>query len=89
MVTTVLNRTKNFKPNIKVLNEPLLPQIDPRLVFLSYIKYGSDISVNVEASGVVKNERCWAIVRFTALEKNTKEEALNHFAALIRSTTMP
>ena len=88
MVTTVLNRTKDFKPKVKVLNESVLTQLDPRLVFLSYVEYGSQISVNVEAAGVVKNNECWAILRFTALAKNTKEEALNQFAALIRSTKM-
>ena len=89
MLTTVQNKTKNFKPSIKVLNESHLTKIDPRLAFLSYIKYGSDISVNVEASGVIKTKRCWAILRFTALAKDTKEVALNNFAALIRSTKMP
>ena len=88
MVTTVLNRTKGFKPKVKVLNESVLTKVDPRLAFLSYVQYGSQISVNIEASGVVKANECWAILRFTALAKNTKEEALNQFATLIRSTTI-
>ena len=88
MAKTVLNRSKILEPEIKVLNDSLLPQIDPRLAFLSYIQYGSDFSINIEASGVVKTNKCWAILRFTALAKNTKEEALNHFAALIRSTKL-
>ena len=88
MVKSVLNRTKNLKPKVNVLNESLLPQIDPRLAFLSYVKYGSDLSINIEASSVVKIDKCWAILRYTALAKNTKEEALNYFATLIRSTTL-
>ena len=86
MVTTVLAQTKNFKPSVEVLNDDLLPKLDGRLAFLSYIKYGSKALVNVEASGVIKNEECWAILRFTALAKETKEEALNQFAKLIRAT---
>ena len=85
---TVLNRTNNFSPDIKLLNESFLPQIDPRLAFLSYIQYGVTGSVNIEASGVVKTDKCWAVLRFTALAKETKEEALNRFADLIRSTTV-
>ena len=88
MISTVLNRTKNFTPDIKLLNESLLPQIDPRLTFLSYVQYGVTGSVNIEASGVVKTDKCWALLRFTALAKDTKEEALNHFDGLIRSTTV-
>ena len=88
MISTVQNRTKNFTPDIKLLNESLLPQIDPRLTFLSYVQYGVAGSVNIEASGVVKTDKCWALLRFTALAKDTKEEALNRFAGLIRSTTV-
>ena len=88
MMKTVLNRTNNFSPDIKLLNESFLPQIDPRLAFLSYIQYGVTGSVNIEASGVVKTDKCWAVLRFTALAKETKEEALNRFADLIRSTTV-
>ncbi len=86
MLKTVLAQTKNFKPSVKVLNEELLPKLDARLAFLSYIKYGNKAAVNVEASGVIQTEECWAIVRFTALAKETKEEALNQFAQLIRAT---
>ena len=88
MISAVQNRTKNFTPDIKLLNESLLPQIDPRLTFLSYVQYGVTGSVNIEASGVVKTDKCWALLRFTALAKDTKEEALNRFAGLIRSTTV-
>jgi hypothetical protein len=86
MANTVLSSTKNFKPDVKVLNKNLLPKIDARLAFLSYIKYGESGSVNVEASSVVKHKKCWAILRFTALSKGTMDAALNQFANLIRAT---
>ena len=86
MVTPVLANTKNFKPDIKVLRDDLLPKIDTRLAFLSFIKYGATGSVNVEASSVVKHKDCWAVLRFTALSKDTRDAALNQFANLIRAT---
>ena len=86
MVTTVLANTKNFKPDVKVLNDNLLPKIDARLAFLSFIKYGATGSVNVEASSVVKQNDCWAVLRFTALSKYTRDAALDQFADLIRAT---
>ena len=86
MVTTVLANTKNFKPDVKVLNDNLLPKIDARLAFLNFIKYGATGSVNVEASSVVKHKDCWAVLRFTALSKDTRDAALNQFAKLIRAT---
>lgn len=86
MVTTVLANTKNFKPDVKVLRDNLLPKIDARLAFLSFIKYGETGSVNIEASGVVKHKNCWAVLRFTALSKDTRDAALNQFADLIRAT---
>ena len=57
-ISTVQNGNKNFTPDIKLLNESLLPQIDPRLTFLSYVQYGVTGSVNIEASGVVKTDKC-------------------------------
>lgn len=86
MVSTVLSRAKNFKPKIRVLNEELLPQLDSRLVFLSYVEYGRLGEVNLEASSVIQIGQCWAILRFTALAKKSKEEPLNRFADLIRAT---
>lgn len=86
MVTTVLANTKNFKPDVKVLRDDLLPKIDTRLAFLSFIKYGATGSINVEASSVVKHKDCWAVLRFTALSKDTRDAALNQFANLIRAT---
>ena len=86
MATKVLSNTKNFKPDVKVLNDNLLPTIDARLAFLNFIKYGATGSVNVEASSVVKHKGCWAVLRFTALSKGTSDAALNQFADLIRAT---
>jgi hypothetical protein len=86
MASTVLSRTKNFEPKIMVLNEELLPQLDSRLVFLSYAEYGSLGEVNLEATSVIQIGKCWAILRFTALAKKSKEESLNRFADLIRAT---
>lgn len=86
MASTVLARTENFEPKIRVLNEELLPQLDSRLAFLSYVEYGRLGEVNLEASSVIQIGQCWAILRFTALAKTSKEEALNHFADLIRAT---
>ena len=86
MATTVLANTKNFKPDVKVLNDNLLPKIDARLAFLSFIKYGATGSVNVEGSAVAKHKDCWAVLRFTALSKDTSDAALNQFADLIRAT---
>ena len=86
MANKVLSNTKNFKPDVKVLNDNLLPKIDARLAFLNFIKYGVAGSVNVEASSVVKLKECWAVLRFTALSKDTRDAALNQFADLIRAT---
>ena len=86
MATKVLSNTKDFKPDVKVLNDNLLPKIDARLAFLNFISYGTTASVNVEASSVVKHKDCWAILRFTALSKDTRDAALNQFASLIRAT---
>ena len=86
MATKVISSTKNFKPDVKVLRDDLLPRIDARLAFLTFIKYGARGLVNVEASSVVKQKDCWAVLRFTALSKDTRDAALNQFADLIRAT---
>ena len=88
MASAVRARTKNFEPNIKILNQNLLSTLDARLEFLIYAQYGSEQAVNIEASSVIKNKNCWAILRFTALNKEKKEIALNQFAALIRATEL-
>ena len=88
MVSAVRARTQNFEPNINILNQNLLSKLDARLEFLIYARYGSEQAVNIEASSVIKNKHCWVILRFTALNKETKEVALNHFAALIRATEL-
>ena len=86
MATKVLSNTKDFKPDVKVLNDNLLPKIDARLAFLNFTTYGTTGSVNVEASSVVMHKDCWAVLRFTALSKDTRDVALNQFANLIRAT---
>ena len=88
MVSSVSKRVKKSKPTVQVLNQDLLPKLDKRLAFLSYIKYGTDGAVNVEAAGLIQNKNCWSILRFTALEKETRDVALNQFASLIRSTNV-
>jgi len=88
MASAVRARTQNFEPNIKILNQNLLSGLDTRLEFLIYAQYGSVQAVNIEAASVIKNENCWAILRFTALSKEKKELALNQFAALIRATEL-
>jgi hypothetical protein len=88
MSATASKRSGGKKPQIQLLNQELLPLIDRRLAFLSYTKYGTDQSVNVEASGAIQAGNCWAMVRFTGLGKRTKEEALNTFAALIQNTKL-
>ena len=88
MASAVRARTQNFEPNIKILNQNLLSTLDVRLEFLIYAQYGSEQALNIEASSVIKNKNCWAILRFTALNKEKKEIALNQFAALIRATEL-
>ena len=86
IVTTVSAATKISNPQVKILNTALLPQIDDRLAFLSYIDYSAEGSINVEASAAIRTDTCWSILRFSALKKQTKDESLNHFANLIRAT---
>jgi hypothetical protein len=88
MVSAARARAQNYEPNIKILNQNLLSEIDARLEFLIYAQYGSEQAVNIEASSVIKNKNCWAILRFTALSKEKKEVALNHFATLMRATEL-
>jgi hypothetical protein len=88
MSATVARRTGAKSPQIQVLHNHLLASIDRRLAFLSYVKYGTQQSVNIEASGAILAGSCWALVRFTGLKKSTKEEALNVFAALIQNTKL-
>lgn len=88
MSSTVASRTGVKNPQVQVLHDHLLPAIDARLAFLSYVKYGSEQSVNIEASGAIQSGSCWALVRFTGLKRSTKEESLNVFAALIQNTIL-
>ena len=88
MVSTVSSANSVSDQQVKILNESLLPKLDDRLVFLSYITHGKEGSMNVEASASIKTESCWSVLRFSALKKQTKDKALNHFANLIRATRL-
>jgi len=88
MISTVSAAHKTSNPQVKVLNKSQLPQLDGRLAFLSYIIHEAEGSINVEASASIRTESCWSVLRFSALEKQTKDEALNHFANLIRATKL-
>ena len=79
---------KTSNPQVKVLNQSRLPQLDGRLAFLSYIVHETEGSVNVEASASIRAGSCWSVLRFSALKKQSKDEALNHFANLIRATQL-
>lgn len=88
MISTVVSVNKVSDPQVKILNESLLPQLDSRLVFLSYIIHGTEGSKNVEASASIRTGSCWSVLRFSALKQQTKDTALNHFANLIRATRL-
>ncbi|MDB2530883.1 hypothetical protein N9Y07_00045 [Alphaproteobacteria bacterium] len=88
MLSTVTARAKAESPEVKVLNDGLLSRVDERLEFLSYIEYGWPGAVNIEASSVIKKQDCWAILRFTGLGKESRDEAMDIFAALIRNTNL-
>ncbi len=86
MISTVLATNKDYKPQVQMLDKKQFPEIDNRLAFLSFITYGIKGSINVEASASIRIKSCWSILRFSALQKRTRNEALNHFANLIRAT---
>ena len=88
MISTVSSAITASGPQVKILNKSLLPKLDDRLVFLSYLTHGSEGSINVEASASIKTDLCWSVLRFSALNKQAKEEALNQFATLIRATRL-
>ena len=88
MLSTVSAPNKSAGPQVKILNEGLLPELDSRLSFLSYIAHKKDGSINVEASASIRTKLCWSVLRFSALNKQTKDEALNQFATLIRATSL-
>jgi hypothetical protein len=88
MISTVSAVNKGPNPQIQILNNDVLPNLDTRLAFLSYITYEAEGYINVEASASIKTESCWSVLRFSALKKQTKDEALNHFANLIRATQL-
>jgi hypothetical protein len=88
MISTVSSAITASGPQVKILNKSLLPKLDDRLVFLSYLTHGSEGSINVEASASIKTDLCWSVLRFSALNKQAKEEALNQFASLIRATSL-
>ena len=88
MLSTVAARTKSESPKVQLLNDNLLSRVDERLEFISYIKYGRPGAVNVEASSVIMVRDCWAILRFTGLNKGSRDEAMDIFASLIRNTNL-
>ena len=88
MISTVSAVNKGPNPQIQILNIDVLPNLDTRLAFLNYISYDAEGFINVEASASIRTESCWSVLRFSALEKQTKDEALNHFANLIRATKL-
>ena len=88
MISTVSAVNKGPNPQIQILNSDVLPNLDTRLAFLSYITYETEGSINVEASASIRTESCWSVLRFSALKKQTKDEALNYFANLIRATQL-
>ena len=88
MISTVSAVNKGPNPQIQILNSDVLPNLDTRLAFLNYISYDAEGFINVEASASIRTESCWSVLRFSALEKQTKDEALNHFANLIRATKL-
>jgi len=88
MILTVSTANKTEKPQVQVLDTVFLPELDSRLGFLTYITHGTKGSINVEASASIKNGLCWSILRFSARQKQTKEEALNQFANLIKATKL-
>lgn len=88
MASTVSSKTKIARPIVKALKEAFLSRIDQRLVFLNYIDYENAGKINLEASAAIQNASCWAILRFTAVSKNNKEEALNVFASLVKNTEL-
>ena len=88
MISTVLAVNKGPNPQIQILNSDVLPNLDTRLAFLNYISYDAEGVINVEASASIRTGSCWSVLRFSALEKQTKDEALNHFANLIRATKL-
>ncbi len=88
ILTTVFAATNTSGLQVKSLNTGLLPQIDNRLVFLSYVDYAVNGSITVEASAAIRTSTCWSVLRFSALKKKTKDEALNYFANLIRATQL-
>jgi hypothetical protein len=88
MISTVSAVNKGPNPQIQILNSDVLPNLDTRLAFLNYITYDAEGFINVEAAASIRTESCWSVLRFSALEKQTKDEALNHFANLIRATKL-
>ena len=88
MISTASAVNKGANPQIQILNSDVLPNLDTRLAFLSYITYEAEGYINVEASASIKTDSCWSVLRFSALKKQTKDEALNHFANLIRATQL-
>ena len=88
MISIASAANKGSDPQVKILNKSKLPELDSRLAFLSYITHGISGAINVEAAASIRVKSCWSVLRFSALKKQTRDEALNHFAALIRATQL-
>ena len=88
MISIVSAANKFSSPQVHILNQEILPKLDSRLSFLSYIAHEKDGLINVEASASIWTNACWSVLRFSALNKHAKDEALNHFASLIRATRL-
>ncbi|MDC3235052.1 hypothetical protein OBB02_03305 [Candidatus Puniceispirillum sp.] len=88
MISTVSAVSNVSDPQVQVLNKEVLPNLDDRLAFLSYVTHRSQGLVNIEASASIRIGSCWSVLRFSALKKQTRDESLNHFANLIRATLL-
>ena len=88
MISTVSAVSNVSDPQVQVLNKEVLPNLDDRLAFLSYVTHRSQGLANVEASASIRVGSCWSVLLFSALKKQTNDEALNHFANLIRATQL-
>jgi len=88
MIAVVSAANKASDPQVQILNNEVLPRLDSRLAFLSYIAYGTEGSITVEASASIRAGSCWSVLRFSAQKKQTKDEALNYFAQLINTTQL-
>lgn len=86
MLSVAQARSGEGPPQVNALDSKVLPQIDRRLVFLTYLIYERNQKINLEAAAALKSGACWAILRFTGLSISSRDASLNVFANLIHST---